>query len=264
MFDQNVRAGIEESARREPGTPLPLPLRREQHWEAHHAQPHRPCHRWEPSEYRIRVTFGRIRYRYLDSYPDTAFPIAKLNFYLLMWNNLKIVGISSQNSCLDYGIFTARLNRTTFVSWKNSYRYVHYACLSLLHLFTDLHSCSCGGRFLNPRFSFFYRGAGMSLPICSLKYTKLPRVKREAHHAKPHRSCHRWEPSFHLAAPLLRVLTNEKRGEFYLESFDWSRCKLFTLKFSRESVQNYPVKGLKLLIEPCFCLKTISVFLITA
>jgi len=31
-----------------------------------------------------------IRYRYLDSYPDTAFPIAKLSFYLLMWNNLKL------------------------------------------------------------------------------------------------------------------------------------------------------------------------------
>ncbi len=57
LLEENVRAGIEESARREPGTPLPLPLRREQHWEAHHAKPHRPCHRWEPSDYRIRVTF---------------------------------------------------------------------------------------------------------------------------------------------------------------------------------------------------------------
>jgi hypothetical protein len=35
----------------------------------------------------------------------------------------------------------------------------------------------------------------------------------------------------------LTVLTNEKRGGLSLVSFDWSRFKLFTLKFSKESVQ---------------------------
>jgi hypothetical protein len=36
----------------------------------------------------------------------------------------------------------------------------------------------------------------------------------------------------------LKVMTiNKKRGGLNLVSFDWSRCKLFTLKFSKESVQ---------------------------
>jgi hypothetical protein len=35
----------------------------------------------------------------------------------------------------------------------------------------------------------------------------------------------------------LKVLTNEKRGGLNLVSFDLSRFKLFTLKFSKESVQ---------------------------
>ncbi len=74
-WGENVWAGIEESTRREPGTPLPLPLRREQHWEAHHAQPHWPCHRWAPTEYRIRVTF------FLD--PDPVFHIDAYRYLLV-------------------------------------------------------------------------------------------------------------------------------------------------------------------------------------
>jgi hypothetical protein len=35
----------------------------------------------------------------------------------------------------------------------------------------------------------------------------------------------------------LKVLTNEKRGRLILVSFDWSRFRLFMLKFSKESVQ---------------------------
>ncbi len=43
---------------------------------------------------------------------------------------------------------------------------------------------------------------------------------------------------FHLQCiPLLKVLTNERRCGFNLVSCDWSRLKLFTLKFSKESVQ---------------------------
>ena len=42
---------------------------------------------------------------------------------------------------------------------------------------------------------------------------------------------------FLLTKTTLKVLTNEKRGGLNLVSFDWSRFKLFTLKFSKESVQ---------------------------
>jgi hypothetical protein len=36
-------------------------------------------------------------------------------------------------------------------------------------------------------------------------------------------------------------------------SFDGSRFKLFTLRFSTNSCRPHPVSGLKLLSEPCFC-----------
>ncbi len=36
---------------------------------------------------------------------------------------------------------------------------------------------------------------------------------------------------------LLKVLTKEKRGGMNLLSFDWSPLKLFSLRFSKESVQ---------------------------
>ena len=51
---------------------------------------------------------------------------------------------------------------------------------------------------------------------------------------------------------MLKVLTNEKRGGLKVVEFDRSPFKLFTLKFSNKLVQAYPVKGLKLLREPCF------------
>jgi hypothetical protein len=35
----------------------------------------------------------------------------------------------------------------------------------------------------------------------------------------------------------LKVLTNEKRGGLKLVSFDWSPCKMSSLRFSKESVQ---------------------------
>jgi hypothetical protein len=50
----------------------------------------------------------------------------------------------------------------------------------------------------------------------------------------------------------LKVLTNEKRGGLNLESFDWSRCKLFRAEIQKNLCRTYPVRGLKLLIEPCF------------
>jgi hypothetical protein len=41
----------------------------------------------------------------------------------------------------------------------------------------------------------------------------------------------------HVFRKYLKVLTNEKKGGLNLVSFDWPRFKLFTLKFSKESVQ---------------------------
>jgi hypothetical protein len=35
----------------------------------------------------------------------------------------------------------------------------------------------------------------------------------------------------------LKILTNEKRGGLNFVSFDWTRFNIFTLKFSKESVQ---------------------------
>jgi hypothetical protein len=54
----------------------------------------------------------------------------------------------------------------------------------------------------------------------------------------------------------LKVMTNEKRGGLNLVLFDWSCFKLFTLKFSKESVQapSYErPKTATVLSEPCFC-----------
>jgi hypothetical protein len=53
---------------------------------------------------------------------------------------------------------------------------------------------------------------------------------------------------------ILKVLTNEKRGRLAVVSFDRSRFKLFSRKFSNKFVLPRPVRGLKLLREPCFCL----------
>jgi hypothetical protein len=64
------------------------------------------------------------RYRYPDPYLHPAFLIAKLHFYFLMWNNLKIVWKSDQSSCLDDGIFTAGLNDFCFLK-----KFVRTLCL---------------------------------------------------------------------------------------------------------------------------------------
>ncbi len=46
----------------------------------------------------------------------------------------------------------------------------------------------------------------------------------------------------------------QKSGGLDLVSFDWSRFKLFTLKFSKESLQTpSSVRDLKLFREACFC-----------
>jgi hypothetical protein len=49
-----------------------------------------------------------------------------------------------------------------------------------------------------------------------------------------------------------KVLTNEKRGGLSVVSFDRSPFKLFSLKFSNNWCRPQPVRGLKLLREPCF------------
>jgi hypothetical protein len=51
----------------------------------------------------------------------------------------------------------------------------------------------------------------------------------------------------------LKVLTNEKRGGLKVVAFDKSPFKLFTLRFSPNLCRPHPVRGLKLLSEPCFC-----------
>ncbi len=51
----------------------------------------------------------------------------------------------------------------------------------------------------------------------------------------------------------LKVLANEKRGVLAVVSFDRSRFKLFSRKFSKNVCWPHPVRGLKLLREPCFC-----------
>ncbi len=53
-----------------------------------------------------------------------------------------------------------------------------------------------------------------------------------------------------LVKEVLKVFTIEKRGGLTVVSFDRSRGKLFSQKFSNELV--HPVRGLKLLLEPCF------------
>jgi hypothetical protein len=53
------------------------------------------------------------------------------------------------------------------------------------------------------------------------------------------------------AKPILKVLTNEKRGVLREISFNRSPFKLFLRKFSKESVQAHPLRGLELLREPC-------------
>jgi hypothetical protein len=51
----------------------------------------------------------------------------------------------------------------------------------------------------------------------------------------------------------LQVSTNEKRGGLKVVAFDMSAFKLFSLRFSKKSVQAYSAGGLKLLREPCLC-----------
>jgi hypothetical protein len=64
-----------------------------------------------------------------------------------------------------------------------------------------------------------------------------------------------------LFCALKKVLTNEKRGGYNLVSFYWPRFKLFTLRFSKESVQTLFCErpkiaertlGLSLEINSCF------------
>ncbi len=50
----------------------------------------------------------------------------------------------------------------------------------------------------------------------------------------------------------LKVLTNDKRGCLKVVAFDISPFKLFTLKFKTNQCRPHPVRGLKLLCEPCF------------
>jgi hypothetical protein len=46
---------------------------------------------------------------------------------------------------------------------------------------------------------------------------------------KPAMTCFKYQ--------VLEVLTNEKRGGLKVVSFEWSPCKLFTLRFTNKSVQ---------------------------
>jgi hypothetical protein len=58
--------------------------------------------------------------------------------------------------------------------------------------------------------------------------------------------------------PHLKVLTNEKRGGLSVVSFDRSRFKLFLRIFSTNWCRPHPVRGIKLLCEPCsYYLQTI-------
>ncbi len=50
----------------------------------------------------------------------------------------------------------------------------------------------------------------------------------------------------------LKVITNEKRGGFSVVSFDRSPFQLFSLKFSTNWCRPHPVRGIKLIREPCF------------
>ena len=66
--------------------------------------------------------------------------------------------------------------------------------------------------------------------------------------------------TIHTPMPL-KVLTNEKRGGMNLVSFDWSPIKLFSLGFSKESVQTPPSERPKtaqrtpfLLFENNYCI----------
>jgi hypothetical protein len=56
----------------------------------------------------------------------------------------------------------------------------------------------------------------------------------------------------------LKVLTSQKRGGLKLVSFDWSRFKLFTLKFSKESVQTPSCERLKTAQRTLFLLFEIN------
>jgi hypothetical protein len=47
----------------------------------------------------------------------------------------------------------------------------------------------------------------------------------------------------------LKILTNEKRDRLKFVSFDWPRFTLFTLQFSKESVQTPPCKRLPKLLQ---------------
>jgi hypothetical protein len=62
-------------------------------------------------------------------------------------------------------------------------------------------------------------------------------------------------PAYHYSQILnvfdLKVLTNEKRGGLRIISLDRSPFKLFSRKFSKESVP-HRVRGIKPLSEPCF------------
>jgi hypothetical protein len=55
------------------------------------------------------------------------------------------------------------------------------------------------------------------------------------------------------SADYSKVLTNEKRGGSKMVSFERPPLNLFTLRFSRKWFRPHPVRGLKLLSEPCSC-----------